>query len=191
MLLCVGGHVAVVLPGGSAGPNSAPLLIPSLAAEQSGIAVEAVAYPDFRPESLERDAARAFDVEVFDLVRRLVTSRRADRVTFIAKSRGTLFLSTMLPLDGVACDAIWVTPLFGLDYVCEGFVDKGWRSLVVAGGGDRYHDATAHERVCAAVDAESVVIEGADHRLVVDGNATATVAGLARLCDASLRFFAS
>ena len=113
----------------------------------------------------------------------------ADEVTFIAKSRGTLFLSTMPPLDGVDCRAIWVTPLFGLDYVRAGFTEKRWPSLVVAGDADRWHDATAHAQACAQVGAEDLVIAGADLLLVVDRNAQATVAGLSALAEASLRFF--
>lgn len=107
--------MALVLPGGRACPSSAPLLMPSLAAEE---------------------AAAKFDGVVFEQVQELVAASGADDVIFfIAKSRGTLFLSAIPPLVGAACRAIWVTPLFGLDYVEAGFVEKGWPSLVVRGAG--------------------------------------------------------
>jgi hypothetical protein len=47
-------------------------------------------------------------------------------------------------------DAIWVTPLLGLDYVWAGAIDKAWPSLGVAGSADPYHDPAAHAEVCRA-----------------------------------------
>jgi hypothetical protein len=112
-----------------------------------------------------------------------------DRITFVAKSRGTLFLSVMPPLDTAATvEAIWVTPLLDFDYVNNGIVEKRWRSLIVAGSADPYHEAAAHDATCAAIHADSLVVDGADHGLVVRGDVRRTVKGFADLADATLAF---
>jgi len=187
----VSDHLALVLQGGGAGPYTAPLLLPSLALEETGARVEVVAYPEFRPQGLELEDAREFDEFVTRSVRELVGSGTWTRITFIAKSRGTLYLAAMsepLPCDQV--DAIWVTPLLGLDYVREGVLAKAWRSLVVAGGADPFHDSDAHTAVCRELRAEQLVIVDADHGLVVAGDVRRTVNGFRALAEASLAFAA-
>ncbi len=185
----MGGHIAVVLPGAANGPYAAPLLVPLLAVEEAGGRVEVVTYPEFRPRSLERQDAVEFDAFVGERVAEVLARERPSRVTFIAKSLGTLFLAAMgdmpLPAD---VGAIWVTPLLGLDYAREGVMDKRWPSLLVAGSVDKYHDPAAHAEVCRTIGAESLVIDDADHGLVVAGNVLATVEGFRALAQASLDF---
>lgn len=187
----MGAHLALVLPGGAAGPYTAPLLLPSLAVEELGAEVKVVPYPEFRPRTLERSDFLEFDAFVSQRVAEIVAQGRPSRVTFVAKSLGTVFLSTMkempLPAD---VDAIWVTPLLGHGYVRDGVIDKRWPSLLVAGSADRYHDPSAHVKVCKAIGAESLVIDRADHGLVVAGNVRATVEAFRALAEASLAFAA-
>jgi pimeloyl-ACP methyl ester carboxylesterase len=187
----MGCHIALVLPGGAAGPYTAPLLVPSLAVEETGAQVKVVPYPEFRPQGLERAEALEFDAFVSERVVEILAEGSPSKVTFIAKSRGALFLSTMgevpLPAD---VDAIWVTPLLGLDYVRDGVTGKRWPSLLVAGTADPYHDPAAHAKVCETIGAESLVVDGADHGLVVRGSVGATVEGFRALAEASLAFAA-
>jgi hypothetical protein len=189
--LSVGRHLALVLPGSNADPYTPPVYLPSLALQERGARVEVVPYPDVRPQGLGREDATEFDAFVLERVAELVGSSDWDRVTFVAKSRGTLFLSVMPSLGtGATVEAIWVTPLLGLDYVRAGVVEKAWRSLIVAGSADPYHDAGAHAEVCDAIGATSLVIDGGNHGLVVQGDARATVAAYAALAEASLEFAA-
>lgn len=185
----MGRHLALVLPGGEAGPYTAPLLLPSLAVEEAGAQVKVVAYPEFRPKGLERADALEFDAFVSARVAEILADESPSRVTFIAKSRGTLFLSAMgempLPAD---VEAIWVTPLLRLDYVRDGVMGKRWSSLIVAGSADPFHDPVAQAKVCGAIGAESLIIDGANHGLVVAGNVRATVEGFRALAVASLAF---
>lgn len=88
-------------------------------------------------------------------------------------------------------DAIWVTPLLGLDYVRTGVLAKGWPSLIVAGAADPYHDRAAHEAVCTQLSASQLVIDDADHGLVVAGDVRKTVDGFRALAEASLAFASS
>ena len=143
-------------------------------------------------ESLELDAARDFNEQVTLALREIVDSGSWSRITFVAKSRGTLYLAAMsesLPCERV--DAIWVTPLLGLDYVRNGVLSKAWRSLIVAGGADPYHDRGAHDAVCNQLTASELVIENADHGLVVGGDVRKTVDGFKALAEASLAFASS
>lgn len=161
--------------------------MPSLAVEEVGAEVKVVPYPESRPRSLARADAAEFGAFVTERAVEILAEAQPSRVTFIAKSRGTLFLSVMrevpLPAD---VDAIWVTPLLGLDYVADGVMAKRWRSLLVAGSADQYHDPMAHARVCEVIGAESLIIDGAHHGLVVARDVRATVEGFRALAEASL-----
>ena len=102
-----------------------------------------------------------------------------------------MFLSAMSGLiEAPEVGAIWVTPLLGLDYVRDGLLEKRWRSLIVAGSADPYHDSAAHAEVFEAIAADSLVIDGADHGLVVHGDVRGTVDGFRALAEASLTFAA-
>jgi hypothetical protein len=59
--------------------------------------------------------------------------------------------------------------------------------LAVAGSADPYHDPAAHAEVCRA-GAQSLVIDGANHGLVVPADVLATVDGFRTLAGASLAF---
>jgi hypothetical protein len=183
-------HLAVVLPGGNNDPWTPPVLLPALALEQAGAAVERISYGDPKPRGLGLDDSAEFNAAVLEQVAEMIDRHDPDRVTFVAKSRGTLFLAAM---DGgaLACQvaAIWVTtPLVDLDYVRRGIVDKSWRSLLVAGSADPYHDPSIHSEIRAALGAEELIIDNANHGLVVERDALATADGYRQLAEASLVF---
>jgi hypothetical protein len=185
----VAGHLAVVLPGGNNDPWTAPVLLPTLALEQSGATVERISYGGPQARGLGLEESAEFNAAVLDQVTQAVGRHDPARVTFVAKSRGTLFLAAM-DKTTVRCDvaAIWVTPLLGFDYVRDGIIGKSWPSLVVAGSADPYHDQAGHDVVRAEVSADELVIAGAIHGLVIEGDVLATVDGYRRLAEASLAF---
>ena len=184
-------HLAIVLPGGNNDPWTAPVLLPSLALEEVGAKVERVSYDGApKPQGLTREASAEFNAALLKQVTALVDRHAPDRVTFVAKSRGALFLAAVDEAS-IACEvaAIWVTtPLVDLDEVREGVIEKSWRSLLVAGGADPYHDPVGHAEIGAALRADELVIPGANHGLVVEGDVLATVEGYRRLAEASLEF---
>ena len=183
-------HLAVVLPGGNNDPWTPPVLLPSLALEQAGAAVERISYGEPRPRGLGVDESAEFNAAVLEQLTAVVAQHDPDRVTFVAKSRGTLFLAAM-DAGAIDCDirAVWVTtPLVGLDYVRAGIIEKSWPSLLVAGGADPYHDPTSHAEICAELGADELVIPNANHGLVVEGDVLATVDGYRRLAEVSLAF---
>ena len=184
-------HLAVVLPGGNNDPWSPSVLLPALALEAAGATVERISYE--RPATglaLGLDESAEFNGAVVQHVGEILERPQPAKVTFVAKSRGTLFLAA-LDEAVVPCEieAVWITtPLVGVDYVGRGIIDKKWRSLLVAGQADPYHDARIHAEICSAIGAVELVIPGANHGLFVDGNAIATADGWRKLAEASVDF---
>jgi hypothetical protein len=133
-------HLVVVLPGANNDPWTAPLLLPALALEQLGAKVERVSYAEPQPRGLGLEDSREFNARVTEQVAEILKQHHPAKVTFVAKSRGTLFLAAMdKALVDRNVEAVWVTPLLGLDYVRAGVLDKAWPSLVVAGSADPHH----------------------------------------------------
>ncbi len=166
------------------------MLLPALALEQTAAVVERISYGEPRARGLGLEESAKFNTAVLEQLTDIIARHKPTRITFVAKSRGTLFLAAM-DKSAVACDvdAIWVTtPLVDLDYVQADIVDKSWRSLLVAGSADPYHDQARHDEVCAALGADELVIANGNHGLVVDGDVLATVSGYRLLAEASLRF---
>lgn len=184
-------HLAVVLPGANNDPWTAPLLLPSLALEEMGAKVERVSYGEPRAPGLGLEESMEFNARVSEQVAAIVDQHDPAKVTFVAKSLGTLSLAVMdKALLHCKVEAVWVTPLLGLDHVRGGVLDKEWPSLIVAGSADPYHVPVTHAEVCAALRAQDLVIEGADHGLVVQGDVLATVEGFRRIAEVSLAFAA-
>ena len=181
-------HLALVLPGAGYGPGQPVLLLPALAVGQLGAEVKVVPYPNERPRQPDREVTRPFTDQVEGAVRALLAEAEPQTVTFIAKSLGTIALASLGVLPCEEVRAIWLTPIFGVDYVRHGAVDKAWPSLVVAGGADPLHDAAGHAEVVAATGGRSVVIAGGNHALEVEGHVVATVEGWAALVAAVLEF---
>ena len=185
-------HLALVLPGSGYGADGPVLMLPAIALEQLGARARIVAYPNGRPAGPDGAIADvAFRDAVVSSARRLVEESAPTRLTFVAKSLGTLVVALAgdAMTAGVATvDVIWLTPTFGVDAIRDAAIARGWRSLVVSGDADTWYDREAMEALVAAVGGEALTIEGADHSLIIDGDVFATIEGLRRLAEAVIRF---
>ena len=151
--------------------------------------VERISYGEPRPRGLRLEDSVEFNAAVLEQLVALIDQHAPDRITFVAKSRGALFLAAMDHPINCEVTAIWVTtPLVDLPYVGRGIVDKAWRSLLVAGSADPYHDSVIHADICAALDADELVIPNANHGLVVERDALATADGYRELAKVSIAF---
>lgn len=189
----MGTHLGIVMPGQGYGPQGPVLRYPALVLRQLGAEVRTVAYPDLDDQLDEVAQWRKFSSDVGRQVSAFVDEVQPERLTFVAKSLGTIALANLDPalLSAVSrTEAVWLTPLFGRPDVRDGAVARWWRSLIVAGAADRAHDAGAHAEVVAALGAESVVLDGADHSLEVAGDIETTVAHHRVLVERVLRFLA-
>ena len=183
-------HLALVLPGAGYGPAGPALRFPALAVAQCGAEVREVRYSSSPPRVSDLEAGQDFYATARDQIQAIVDERRYAKVTFIAKSLGTMVLGAIgreLALPGLV-DALWITPIFSLDYVRDGALAVGWRSLVVCGSADRYYDRGAIEQVVSGLGADSLVLDRADHGLEVNGDVLATLEGMHRLARAAVGF---
>ena len=181
------GHLAIVLPGRGYGALGPAIRLPRLAVEQSGARVVEIEYPavpdDDDPESWARLYASASEQ-----VGAAISAARPSRVTFIAKSLGTIVLANMALAVPVPAAAVWLTPIFGRADVRDGAVARGFPSLLVAGEADTFHSPARHEEVASAVQARSLILPRADHLLEVPGDVMATVDGFRLLSETVLSF---
>jgi hypothetical protein len=180
-------HLAIVLPGRGYTSIGAAIRVPVLALEQRGVIVEDVTYPAPRADG-DDWSATCQDV-VAQIVER-VSAARCDHLTFVAKSLGTRVLAAIASeLPAVpTIDAIWLTPLFGHADVAVGAGATCWRSLLVAGTADAYHDPDGFDRVARTLRAATVLVDGADHSLEHPGDALATIETLRTVAAAVLAF---
>jgi hypothetical protein len=182
--------VAIVLPGGGYGPLGAVLRFPILVLEAGGADTFVVDYPqgDQQRSATLEELVQAASPQVARTI--TAATAAAERVTFVAKSFGTAILAHLdsAVLSSSRTEAIWLTPLFGYAAVRSGAIVHGWRSLLVAGDADDYHDPEAHQAVREALGADSLVLKDADHRLEIPGNPMATVDSLRDLVEAVARF---
>lgn len=103
-------------------------------------------------------------------------------VWLVGKSIGTTCLAHVLKQvpDLAASPMAWLTPLWKDDFVYKAIAAGGERSLVLIGTADPQYDATIAEKLVKK-KVQVVVVEGADHSMVVAGNTAATDGAVATL----------
>lgn len=182
-------HLAVVLPGG---PFflSAVLRVPAVALAGRGAELRDVTPPPGYNPTFELDDNHAYFAGVKDQIQTVIDDGEWDEVTFVAKSIGTMILSAVGSSLAVPREvkALWLTPTFGLNYVRDGAIETGWKSLIVSGSGDRWYDPDATSAVINALDAQHLVVDRGDHNLEIAGEVQATVHALEELAAATLAF---
>jgi hypothetical protein len=182
-------HLGLVVPGG---PFflSAVLRVPAVALQQRGADVRDVPLSEgFNMSGSLEDNRDYFD-GVGLQIQEMISERDWSQVTFVAKSVGTMILGAVgarLSVPGNV-NALWLTPCFPLDYVTDGAIATGWRSLIVSGSADHWYDAARTTKVSGALGADHLLIDGADHNLEIAGDVGATLAALERLATATLSF---
>ena len=184
-------HLGGVLSGRGYGPHGPVLHYPRLVLQHVGADVRTVVNPQLDQQGSDDEQWQQFFGNVAEQVTGFIRETEPRRVTFIAKSLGTIALANIevdLSPSVDRVEAIWVTPLFGRDDVCSGAIAKGWRSLLVAGEADPYHDRDGHAAVVDAIAARSLVLPGADHSLEVDGDVHATLQAHRLLVDHVIDF---
>ena len=183
-------HLAIVLPGRGYTSIGAAIRIPVLALEQRGATVTDVTYPPAGDGPIDWSA---LCVDVVAQIVERASAARCDRLTFVAKSLGTRVLAAIaseLPTVATVAsiEAIWLTPLFGHATVRDGAGATGWRSLLVAGTADPYHDPDGFDLVARTLGAATVLVDGADHSLEHPGDALRTIDTLRTVGAAVLAF---
>lgn len=124
--------------------------------------------------------------------RAALAQRPYRRLVLVGKSLGTLAMGEALAASiagGRDTSAVWLTPLLGDPDLLRQVRDWGGRSLFVAGGADRAHDAAAQADAVAATGGSLLVVDGADHGFDIPGDPVASVRALERVVLAMREFF--
>jgi hypothetical protein len=101
-----------------------------------------------------------------------IVQRKYDTVTLVGKSIGTYamghLITTVTYLPQLQC--IWLTPLLKHEHLLSQIKQVRHRALFVAGTADPYYDKTNLEDLLNITGGESLIVEGADHSLEIEGD---------------------
>ena len=187
-------HVAILLPGIGYSCDLPLLYYPSRLLLARGADVLRVEYAyqqraDFRTATAD-EQQRWVVADVTAACQAVLSQRDYEQITFVAKSLGTLALGPVLAADPrlARAHAVWLTPLLRIDHVRAGIARWGGHSLFVIGTADPYYDAASLAAVQAATGGETVVVDGADHSLEVEGNVLRSLEAMMQVMRALQQF---
>ena len=112
------------------------------------------------------------------------------QVTLIGKSLGTLALGRLLTTMGdlPPTRSIWLTPLLRNEHLHAQMIQVRQPSLFVIGTADAHYDAALLVAVREATGGETVVIEGANHSLELEGDVIGSIRILEQIVQAIQAF---
>lgn len=145
--------------------------------------------PTFMASS-EQDQARRLTADVTAACRAALSQRSYRDVTIVGKSIGTLAMAHLLSTESKlgTARAVWLTPLLRNENLRAQI--KTWRgkSLFMIGTADQDYDEKLLGEVEAATHGKSLVIEGGDHSLEIEGDLFASLQALEKVLRAVRRF---
>jgi len=111
-------------------------------------------------------------------------------VTLVGKSLGTLAMGYLLTEDARLSRArcVWLTPLIRDDRLRAQMRRASGHSLFVIGTADSHYDPGYLEEVQLASGGESVVIQGADHSLEIEGDTVGSIRAVEQTVRVMQRF---
>jgi len=187
-------HLAVVFPGLGYTAHMPVLYYPRRLLLERGADALLVEYDyrgreDFRtPRDPERD--HWFFDDVAAACRAGLAQRSYSGVTLVGKSLGTLAMGYLLTEDARLSQArcVWLTPLLRDDRLRAQLKRARGHSLFVIGTADSHYDPAYLEEVRLASGGDSVVIEGADHSLEIEGDTVGSIRAVEQIVRAMQRF---
>lgn len=182
-------ELAIVLPGQWFGCASPPTAYATLALQALGADVAWVNYAYDREPGFERRDKAEQEERLFQDARAGVETALArcarERYVVVGKSFGTLAMSHLMD-EGrltVGMCTIWLTPMLRDQRVRSALEALDQRGLLVIGDRDPHFDPTLMEQLSQRGTCQVLVLEGANHGLIVDGDLPAT----ARVVERYLR----
>jgi predicted alpha/beta-hydrolase family hydrolase len=187
-------HVAILLPGIGYTCDMPLLYYPARLLLARGADVLRVEYTyqrreDFKTATADEQGRRVV-ADVTAACHAVLAQRDYEQITLVAKSLGTLALGPVLAADPrlARAHAVWLTPLLRIDHVRAGIARWGGHSLFVIGTADPYYDAAYLAEVQNATRGETVVLDGADHSLEIDGDVLRSLEALMQVMRALQHF---
>ncbi|GHG05717.1 hypothetical protein GCM10017783_17860 [Deinococcus piscis] len=119
------------------------------------------------------------------------TARASAEVCIVGKSLGTLGIHLLLSQEALpGARLVWLTPLLGRPEVQARILERAATLLVVIGTLDPHFSSDRVQELRSA-GAELLVLEGAHHNLMVQGDTVASLRHLCRVMQAIRDFAAS
>lgn len=136
------------------------------------------------------DKARWVFEDATAACRAALAQRPYQRMTLVGKSLGTLAMAHILTTEEALpqAEAVWLTPLLWNDRLRAQILEAKPRSLFAAGTGDSHYNAGYLAELKEATEGETVVIEGANHSLEIEGDVLQSLHGLERVVRAVVTF---
>jgi hypothetical protein len=189
-------HLALLYPGVGYTAHMPLLYYPSLALTElraDVLRVETVYIK--RSEYIELPAperARWLFDDATAACRGALAQRAYQKLTLVGKSLGTLAMGSLLTaeLELPQTEAIWLTPLLWNNTLRSQVQQARPRSLFAVGTADTHYSASYLAELEQATGGTSVVVDGGNHSLEIDGNLTASLEALERLVQAVQSFLA-
>jgi pimeloyl-ACP methyl ester carboxylesterase len=124
--------------------------------------------------------------------RAALAQRPYQQVTLVGKSLGTLAMGHLLTSEPALAQAqaIWLTPLLGNERLRAQVQQARPRSLFAVGTADPYCDLTHLAEIQQITGGETVVIEGADHSLEIEGDVMQSLQAVEQVMRAVQAFLA-
>lgn len=183
-------HIAILFPGMGYTCHMPLLYYPTELLLGKGADVLQVEYTyrrrdDFQSAS-DEEQTRWFVADVTAALRAALAQRAYTQVTLIGKSLGTLALGHLLSTEEMLREArgVWLTPLLRNERLRAQIKKWAGRSLFVIGTADAHYDANLLSEVEAATGGESLVVDGADHSVEIEGDILASLRALERVVRA-------
>ncbi len=169
-------HIAIALPGIGYGCQMPMLYYPSRWLLDHGADVLWVEYAYLRwadyggMTSAEKGQVLLADTTA--ACRAALAQRSYKRVTVLGKSLGTLAMGHLLTAEPALAQAraIWLTPLLQNVNLRSQMQHSRQPALIVVGAADSHYDRAALEQVQSATQAQTVLVDGADHSLEIPGD---------------------
>jgi hypothetical protein len=187
-------HLALVFPGFGYTVHMPVLYYPRRLLLERGADALLVEYDyrgrvDFRmPRDPERD--HWFFDDVAAACAAGLKQRSYSGVTLVGKSLGTLAMGYLLAeasrLSGARC--VWLTPLLRDDWLRAQMRRARGHSLFVIGTADSHYDPAYLEEVQLASGGESMVVQGADHSLEIEGDTVGSIRAMEQTVRVMQRF---
>jgi hypothetical protein len=171
-------HLAVFLPGVAYGMTLPALYYPRMLLHSFG-ADEWRIEPTYRQAEWkefsddQKEACLKTDAKaILEAIKEL---GQYQRITFVAKSLGTLVLAYLLELSELPNqEFIWLTPIFKNAMFLETVTTKPHKGLFAIGSSDQHFDLALLEQVKAS-GGQVLVFEGANHSLEIAGDVIGSV----------------
>jgi hypothetical protein len=119
-----------------------------------------------------------------------LAQRSYGRITLVGKSIGTQAIGHLLEVEDrlAGAEYVWLTPLLR-DPLLRAQIERGQpRSLFVIGTADPHYGLGALAQAEGATGGESVVVEGADHSLEIEGDILRSLHAMEQVMGALERF---